>query len=384
MLLMARSSNSQTISKRGLTVVDRARILMLAIPLSGVATLPACRAEEEAAVVLRPVRYQQVFSTGGSRVRTFSGIARAGVESRLSFKVAGTVRRVPVQVGDSVRAGQLIADLDPEDYRLQAQQAEAGLAQARAQERNALADYARARQLYENDNLALSQLEAARTTAESAEQSVKASEQSLELARLQLSYTRLIAPLDGAVASVNVEVNENVRPGQVVVLLTSGSQLEVEVGIPEVLISQIQAGRDCTVTFDALPGTTFSAVITEVGVMSTGMGTTFPVTVVLDEAYPGIRSGMATEVAFLFQSEGQREIYIVPPVAVGEDRDGRLVYVVEPTTPGKGVVHRRAVVIGELTAEGLEVFEGLSDGDRVVTAGISKIEDSQEVRLPEL
>ncbi len=365
-------------------MVDRARILMLAIPLSGVATLPACRAEEEAAVVLRPVRYQQVFSTGGSRVRTFSGIAHAGVESRLSFKVAGTVRRVPVQVGDSVRAGQLIADLDPEDYRLQAQQAEAALAQARAQERNALADYARARQLYENDNLALSQLEAARTTAESAEQSVKASEQSLELARLQLSYTRLIAPLDGAVASVNVEVNENVRPGQVIVLLTSGSQLEVEVGVPEVLISQIQAGRDCTVTFDALPDTTFSAVITEVGVMSTGMGTTFPVTVVLDEAYPGIRSGMATEVAFLFQSEGQREIYIVPPVAVGEDRDGRLVYVVEPTTPGKGVVHRRTVVVGELTADGLEVFEGLSDGDRVVTAGISKIEDSQEVRLPEL
>lgn len=344
-------------------------------------SLIACRREEQPENVLRPVRFQQVYSTGGNRVRSFSGTARAGVESRLSFKVSGTIRNLPVQVGDSVRAGQLIADLDPQDYRVQAQEAEAALAQANAQARRAQAEYERVRLLWENNNASKSDLDAARAASESAEATVAAQEQNLEAARLRLSYTRLTAPVAGSVAAVNVEVNENVQPGQEIVLLTSGSQLEVEVGVPEVLISQIETGEEVTVTFDALPGRSFSARTTEVGVAATGMGSTFPVRAVLSESDPDIRSGMAAEIAFLFETPGQREVYLVPPVAVGEDRDGRYVFVVEPGEPGQGIVRRRAVEVGDLTAEGFEVFEGLSDGDRVVTAGLSKIEDGQVVRF---
>jgi len=345
--------------------------------------LSGCGGEEQVETVLRPVRYQQVFASGGERLRSFSGTAQAGVESRLSFKVAGTIRSIPVTVGDSVASGALIAELDPEDYRLQVQQAQAALAQAEAQARKADADYARARQLYENNTLSRAELDAYRTAAESAEQSVRAAEQSLELARLQLSYTRLTAPVAGAVAAVNVEANENVQPGQPVVLLTSGSRLEVVVDVPEVLISRIREGDRVAVTFDALPDRRFPAVITEVGVAATGAGLTYPVTVLLQDSDPDIRSGMAAEVAFRFEYQGQRELYLVPAMAVGEDREGRFVYVVEPTDSGVGVVHRRGVTVGDLTAGGIEVFEGLADGDRVITAGVSKIEDGQAVRLPE-
>ena len=93
--------------------------------LTGVAVCGAllfggCAAEEpQPKPAIRPVRYQQVFSTGGSRDRSFSGIASAGEESNLSFKVRGTVKRVAVKVGDTVRAGQLIAQLDDRDYKLQ-------------------------------------------------------------------------------------------------------------------------------------------------------------------------------------------------------------------------------------------------------------------------
>jgi RND family efflux transporter MFP subunit len=363
-------------------MLPRARFASLTVGLIAASLLQACGEQEQPEPVIRPIRYQEAYSTGGNRVRAFSGTARAGVESRISFKVPGTIRRLAVEVGDSVRARQLIAELDDQDYRIQVQRADAGLAQARARARNAEADYARARQLYENANLSRSELDAARTGSESAASSVNAYERELELARLQLSYTRLTAPVAGAVASVNVEVNENVQTGQTVVLLTSGSNLEVEVGVPGVLITQIAEGDDVRTSFDALPGSTFPGTVTEVGVAATGAGMTFPVTVRLAESGTDLRPGMAAEVGFLFESESQRIVHLVPSAAVGEDREGRFLFVVEPTEADLGIVRRRAVSVGELTPDGLEILEGLADGDRVVTAGWSKIEDGLQVRLP--
>ncbi len=358
------------------------RITSIVIVTLAGSLLASCGGEEQTETVLRPVRYERVYATGGSRVRVFSGTARAGVESRLSFKVPGTLRRLTVQVGDSVRAGQLIAELDAEDYRLEVERAQAALAQARAQARNAEVSYERTRLMYENNTAAKSDLDAARAASESAQATVSAYEQSLQLAELQMSYTRLTAPVAGAVAAVNVEVNENVSPGLAIVLLTSGSRLEVDVSVPEVLIAQVQESDTARVTFDALPEREFAAVVTEVGVAATGTGTAFPVTVLLEEADPDIRSGMAAEVGFRFGRQGEREVYLVPSAAVGEDRQGRFVFVVEPTEAGQGTVQRRAVEIGDLTPEGFEIVAGLSDGDRVVTAGVSKIEDGMPVRLP--
>ena len=95
--------------------------------------LVACGGDEPTTEVLRPVRYVQVFATGGVLERTFSGAAHARVESRLSFRVAGAIQQIPVDVGDAVRIGQLIGELDPQDYRLQLQEAEAAVTRARAE-----------------------------------------------------------------------------------------------------------------------------------------------------------------------------------------------------------------------------------------------------------
>ena len=155
------------------------------------------------------------------------------------------------------------------------------------------------------------------------------------------------------------------------------------------MISQVKEGEQVTVTFDAMPEQTFSARVTEVGVTSTGYATTFPVTVRLESADQSVRPGMAAEVAFKFESAQQaggspgRKQINVPSVAVGEDRQGRFVYVVEPTDSGFGIAHRRPVMIGDLTEQGIEILEGLNDGDRVVTAGVTKLTDEQKVRLPE-
>ncbi|MFN2376619.1 MAG: efflux RND transporter periplasmic adaptor subunit [Candidatus Binatia bacterium] len=373
--------------------------------------------------VLRPVRYQEVEISSRGRVRLFSGMARAGVRSRLSFRVGGAVLAVDVRAGDTVVAGQALARLDPRDYELQLQGAEASLAQAEAEARNAAAVYERVRALYENRNASRTELDGARAAAEGAAAAVRSLGKRRELAQLQVRYTVLQAPVDGAIAGVNVEVNENVAAGQPVMELTSGSSPEVRVAMPEVLIGEVRAGDAVSARFTAIPGRAFDARVTEVAVATTGTATTFPVTVRLVEPTTLVRPGMAAEVTFVFGSASQVERIHAPSVAVGEDRHGRYVFVVEPeagnaagqapragvpandratesaTAPVSGaagngnatatasaasptgVVRRRAVIVGDLTERGLEILSGLTPGDLLVTAGVRRIEDGQRVRL---
>lgn len=345
-------------------------------------TLIGCVEEQPQPEILRPVRSQEVFASGSSRVRTFSGTARAGRETQLSFRVSGRVDRLSVEVGDSVRAGHLIARLEPRDFEIAVRRAEADLAQTRATSRNADADLERVRGLWENSNASQSDLDQAMARAESAEAEVDGAIQQLEAARRQLGYTELRSPVNGSIASVDIEVSENVTQGQSVVMLTSGSRPEVEVAIPGILIAQIREGDAVTVGFDALPGTTFGAVVTEVGVAATGAATTFPVKVRLSRDSRDVRSGMAANVSFNFAAGDDRERIYLPSHAVGGDRDGRFVFLLEPADePGTGIVRRTPVEVGELTRDGLEILSGISEGQQVVTAGVRRLTDGQRVKL---
>lgn len=350
------------------------------VVLAGI--MAGCEAETPPpAPVIRPVRYIEVTAATGGQPRMFSGVARAGVETGLSFRVAGTVEQVPVKVGDRVRAGQLIAQIDPIDYELQVRQAEAALRQAEAQASNAEADLRRVQGLYENDNASRDDLDAALAGAASADAQVESFSKQLDLVRRQVAYTGLRAAVAGAIAEIRVEANENVAAGQVVAVLTSDVEPEVELAVPESLITQIAEGDTVSVRFDALAGRTFEGVVTEVGVSATDLATTFPVSVRLREADREVRPGMAAEVTFLFGADDTTEHFFVPPEAVGEDREGRFVFVARPSDGGLGVARRRAVTVGDFTPTGIEIREGLVGGDLVVTAGVNRIEDGQEVRL---
>jgi RND family efflux transporter MFP subunit len=341
----------------------------------------SCKEEQKVAEVIRPVRTEQVFSTGGSRVRTFSGVVKSGSESKMSFKIPGTVQKIAVEIGSKVRTGNLLAKLDPTDYEIQVKEAENARDLARANEIQAKANLERIRTLYENRSVSRSNLDAARAAYESAHEQDNIAKKRRKLARRQLEYTELSAPVDGAISDIRVEENENVQAGQPVVILTSGSNLEVKIAMPEILIAQIREGEDVDVTLDAVPDKSFKAKITEVGIASTAYTTTYPVVVRLVETDPDIRSGMAAEVSFTFKATSDRESFVVPPIAVGEDRLGRYIFIVEPSDTGFGIVRKRPVEIGELTPTGLEIFEGLEDGEYIVTAGVSRIQDSLKVRF---
>jgi multidrug efflux system membrane fusion protein len=361
-------------------MLNRITVVLLATLVS----VAGCKEETEEPELIRPVRYIKVEGRDAGRQRTYSGVAKAGQESRLSFQVSGQVVSLPVSVGDVVKKGQTIARMDPTDYALQLQNAQASAAQSRAQERNAKAKYQRTQALYENQNVSKQDLDADRTAYESARAALAAANQQIRLSQRQLGYTHLQAPESGTLATVDIEVNEYVQAGALVATLLAGDQIDVSVSVPASVIRNVERGAEAEARFSSLGGKSFRGSVKEVGVASVSGSATFPVTVRLTEGQKEVRAGMAADVTFKFASREGAPKYTLPAAAVGEDREGRFVFKLEKTTDGLGVVHRSPVEVGELLSDGLEIVSGIEPGDLVVTAGVSRIYDGLEVRVPEL
>lgn len=365
-----------------LKMKNKTIMMILAFALLA-AMFSGCSKEEEqtAEEVIRAVKVMEVFSMGGEKTRTFTGVSKSGTESKLSFKIPGTIKTINAEIGSSVTRNQLIATLDKGDYQLQVAQAQAALEQAQAQQRNANATFARIRALYENNNASRNDFDAARAASESTNAAVTATSKQLELARLQLSYCDLYAPVTGRVAAKVAEENENIGAGMPVIVVMSGAKPEVVTGVPEAFISQVKAGDKVRINFPALNNGSFNGMVTEVSVATSQISSTYPVIIELENNDPQIRSGMTAEVEFVFDNLSTEEKIIVKASAVNEDKDGRFVYIVEPTEDGLGTVRRRKVVSGDLSPQGIEVLEGLTEHELVVIAGVSRMKDGLTVRL---
>ena len=346
--------------------------------------LLTCKGKEEAATeILRPVRYEKVIMYGGDQTRTFSGVSKAGIETNLSFKVGGTISQLNVKVGDQIRAGQTIAVLDATDYRLQLDQTKAAYTQAEVQMQNGRSAYDRISKLYETGSVSVNDYEQTKAAYESAKAGLSSARKQVQLAEQMVNYTRLRAPIAGRVASINAEINENVMAGFTIITLSSGSDIEVTVGIPESFITMVKEGDMVEVLFSSMPELTFKGTISEVSYIVGSSSTTYPVTIKLNNPTEDIRPGMTANVTIHLISEGEQEKILVPTVAVGEEGEENFVYVVRRIRGDTAMVHKRAVIVGELTGDGFEVIKGLEDGELVVTAGISRLNDSLHVRIVE-
>lgn len=343
--------------------------------------------EEEVEPILRSVRYVVAENEGGPRERTFSGQVQASNQARLSFQVAGRIQSVDVKMGDRVEEGQRIATLDPIDFQLQLEEARASLAQARAQARSAEATYARVRALYENRNASVQDLDNARAQKDTALSMVSAASKSVSRLQRQLQYATLTAGAAGIIREVNVEANEVVGAGAQVALLQAGEQLEVSVSIPETYVNRVSRGMKVTCSITAL-GVEVPGVVSEIGVPGQNSGA-FPVRVRIGESSEKVEAGMAADVTFRFEADVARKgVFLLPTTAVSEDREGRFVFIVEQDEsdlgPEEGVVRRRSVTTGDIETAGIEVVEGLKGGEKVVTAGVSRIYEGLRVKVPEV
>ena len=363
---------------------------------------------EEKSKRIRPVKYIEVEESGVKDEHTFTGTAKAKEKANLSFKVAGTVNHIDVIVGDVIRKGQFIASLEPTDYQVTLQQAEAQEQASQASEHSsetqiksseanyiaARSSYIRITQLYENNSVSLNDFEQAKANYEAAKANYEAAKAQFEAAQYnttasigqrqsaknQVEYTRLLAPFSGIVSQQHVEENELVASGTPVITLSSIGRPEVEVGVPEILISRIREGAETFVKFSTLPGQQFEATVTEVG-YSPGSGSTYPVTVDLVTADDAIRPGMSANVTFQFNLPGDSdELIIVPTSSVGEDSEGRFVYILNQEND-KVFVQRQSIVIGKIRNEGIEVLNGLNEGDMIAAAGLNILQEGDQVRL---
>ncbi len=345
----------------------------------------ACTSKvEEKTELIRPVMYQKVVPGGGVQLRSFSGTAISGTETRLSFKVSGNIQSLRVKVGQEVNKNALIATLDDSDLELQYEQADASVKNADAQEKQTKSNFERVRALYENGNTSLSDYESAKAAYESAKANESSAKKARKLARAQLGYTKLYSPVAGAIATVDAEVNENIQAGQQIVMLSSEGDLEVNLGLPESFISNVNVQDQVEVVFPALPNQTFTGVVSEVSFAISSQTSTYPVVVKILGDMTDIRPGMSATVTFKINTASitQPDLLFVPGQAVGEDEDGNFVYALENEDEFY-LARRRAVTVGNLTVNGFEIMDGLEEGELVATAGLQTLLDGMKVTLYE-
>ncbi|KYG72376.1 efflux RND transporter periplasmic adaptor subunit [Roseivirga echinicomitans] len=335
--------------------------------------------KEEKAELVKPIKYGIVESYGGLSTRTFNGITQSGSETNLSFRTGGLIVELNIVVGQHIKKGQLLAQLDQTDDLLALEQVQLDLENAKVQLETASSSFERIKQLYQTNNASLSDYERAKSSLSNAQSSYEISSKRLDKQKSQLSYSTIAAPMSGIISAVNVETNEVVSPGQSILVMNreDADDLEAHVGVPEKYISQVKQGSLTKIMIPAL-SKEFEGVITEVGYNSSGG--TYPVVISLSNPSDEVRPGMPIEVAFTFGHEHQKSQLIVPVQAVSEDENGQFVYILNPAHEFHEA-QKTNVEIGSLTSGGFIVRSGLTEDQLVAVAGLRTLYDGMKVKL---
>ena len=330
---------------------------------------------------IRHVRTMTLTPTRATSTHNFNGIARSDVAARLSFNVSGTIKRVYIRDGQSVKEGDVIARLNDSYFKLKVNEVRSSLKQAKVKLSNAQSRYKRIKQLYVNRSSSLSDLDNARTTKESAKANYNAMKNRLEQAELKLSYTKLRAPMNGSISDLTIHKGENVTPALSIASISSTSSIEVPISIPGSLIDNVKEGQRCTVTFDAMKNKKYTAEVVEVSHASSQRTTTFPVVVRLLKHPRKVHPGMSATVRFDFHNNLNKNSFVIPLHALMEDEKGYYVYIVDEIENGVGLIERCDVKRGQLTSNGIIITDGVANNMHVLTAGMSRVHEDQKVRV---
>ena len=350
------------------------------LPLMLAVFFSSCSEPVELKETIRPVRYQQVVRFNSEKQRTFSGVSESGIEAQLSFRVAGVIRSIKVVIGQRVKKDQQIAAVDDSDAILDYEKAVAAQKNTQVQVETAKSNLERVKGLYENNNVSLSEYEAAKNKFAAAKSDYSASKKNTALKKRGIGYYKLYSPMDGIVVSKDVNENENVSAGQSIVNINSEDDIRIVVGIPEKYISKIKKDNTAIVIFSTLTGKTFQGVVTEIS-YSVSASSTYPVKINLLEIDKAIRPGMPASVSFTIDSNEKNSFFLVPSNSVGEDTNGNFLFTVEPDQEDLGVVHKKIIQVGKLTDKGFQILSGVNEGDLIITSGIDKMTDGKKVKF---
>lgn len=355
--------------------------------LIAIGVLTACQPEQQQLVeVIRPIKAMQIGSAEKIAGKSFPGVAKATQEVDLSFRVSGTLDKMPVKVGQEVRVGDVLAILDKRDFEVEVANAKAGLASAKAQLKNAKVEYERVIRIQKSDPGAVSQstIDLRQATFEQAQATHASSEALLNAAEDKLSYTTLKAPFDGVIVQRFVDNFQDINTSATVFRLVDMSKIEMDVSIPENLISNLPYVQNIRVTFDAFPNVTIPAKIKEVSNEASQSTRTFQVRIIMEppagiDILPGM-SGNAT--GDVIRSTDGNQPVIVPLKSIFSSTDSTTTYV-WLYNQDSNTVTKHEVQKGHLIDQGITITQGLKSGDWIATAGVHFLTEGQKVRLLE-
>jgi membrane fusion protein (multidrug efflux system) len=342
------------------------------------------------------------------------GNVEAYESSEVGFQVAGRIRRVLVEEGQVVSQGQLLAELDPTDYKLGAEIAESEAAAARAMAEKAHAgarrqeieqaraayeqaedEYRRMKILFERRSLAPNDFKkvearwqvakqryeealegARREDREAAEAKAQQAEANARLNRKRVDDTMLRAPVAGVVARRLADTGEMVAAGMPVVVLMKLHPARVRVGVPEAEIGKIRIGQAARVRIPSLGGREFPAKVELTGFAAEPQSRTFAVRLLAPNPGLELRAGMIAEAEI---ETGHRvAVRTVPAEAVWRDPQGATHIYVYSRQSGR--VHARRVRTGRGVGSEVEIAEGLEDGELIVVGGRHKVKEGMRVQ----
>ncbi len=344
-----------------------------------VLSLNACSDKDQAIAeeVIRPVRTLTVTLQNEIGGREFSGVVDADRKVDLAFRVSGSLKKLPVLQGDLVKQHQILAQLDQTDFEIQvkAQQAEYDRSKS---------EYERAKTLIERQIIAQADFEKIK-----AQYFVSAAQ--LEKSKQDLAYTTIRAPFEGYIASRHIDNFSEVSARTPVVTLMDLSSLVITIEVPESVMIKAKRGNvrpDLYATFEGHEATQFPLTIKEIATQPNAGTQTYPVTLSLPPVTAlNILPGMSAVVGVrpFERDSGAHHVAYLPPQAVLEDSDGRYVFVAVPQQEarieGRAIIARKNVEVGDISPYGIEITNGLAEGDEVVTAGMSQIIPNMHVAL---
>lgn len=338
--------------------------------------LSACSRPTPVEDPVRAVKVMTVRNADLMATQEFSGEVRPRVESRLGFRVSGKLVSREVELGQHVKAGQVLARLDPQDYRLAAESAQAQLRAAVTNRDLAGADFKRFQELREKNFISGAELERREAAFKAAQAQVDQAQAQLAVQSNQGSYTTLVADASGVVTAVEAQPGLVVSAGQTIVRVAQDGARDAVFAVPEDKLSVMKQGA--AVDVRVWPGQTqLLGHVHEVSASADPVTRTYQVKVALQTRQP---PPLGATVTVFPKVQGHQRVAAIklPTSALRQAGQATAVWVLDPASM---TVQSRNIEIA--TADGNEavVAGGLQEGMQVVTAGVHVLSPGQKVTI---
>jgi membrane fusion protein, multidrug efflux system len=346
------------------------------LALAGVLALSACSKTE---TPQEPIRAVKVLTVGVGKFQSeheFAGDVRARVESRLGFRVGGKIVRRQAELGQRVKAGQVLAQLDPQDYQLAAEAARAQVAAALTNRDLAAADFKRYAALKDQNFISGAELERRDTTLKAAQAQLDQAKAQLASQGHQAEYTSLVADVSGVITAIEAEPGQVVSAGTPVVRIAQDGPRDVVFAVPEDKVAAIKPGSDVSVRVWA-ENATLDGKVREVAASADPATRTYAVKVGLDaSASPPL--GATVYVSPKALSLAGAPVIKLPTSALWKEGQGSAVWVLDKATM---TVKSQTVQIATADGNDAVISGGLKPGMLVVSAGVHVLSPGQKVTI---